>query len=86
MQWQPSHIKALRILCQYSQYTLAEIVGVPQSRIGRVETGAVPCSKALGAALHLVRRLNDVGIGDLEKEIEASPYLKRHDKALDIAQ
>ena len=77
--WLPSRIKALRILTNLSQADLGDLVGVDGPRISNFESGRVPAPKTMAAALHLVRRLKNISIAEIYKEIEASPHLMNTD-------
>jgi DNA-binding XRE family transcriptional regulator len=79
MQWRPSSIIALRIIANLSQAQLGDLVGVARQRIGNLENRDKPVTAVLAASFHLVRRLKDISIKEIEEEIQASPYLTRKD-------
>ena len=79
MEWRPSSIIALRIIANLSQAQLGDLVGVARQRIGNLENRDKPVTRTLAASFHLVRRLKDISIKEIEEEIQASPYLTRKD-------
>jgi transcriptional regulator with XRE-family HTH domain len=79
MIWQPSQVKALRIIAKLSQQHLADLCGVGQPMIAHTESGYRQAAKHLGASLTLVRRLMNISLGEIDAEIASSPYLTRHD-------
>jgi|MGYP003624585559 DNA-binding XRE family transcriptional regulator len=79
MEWRPSSIIALRIIANLSQAQLGDLVGVARQRIGNLENRDKPVTSTLAASFHLVRRLKDISIKEIEEEIQASPYLTRKD-------
>ena len=79
MEWRPSSIIALRIIANLSQAQLGDLVGVARQRIGNLENRDKPVTSTLAASFHLVRRLKDISIKEIEEEIQSSPYLTRKD-------